>query len=246
MVAENDVARLLAADIAILFAHRLEDVAVADLGADEADAFLLQPAFKAEIGHDSRDHRAAAKLFPALQIQRHEGHHLVAVDDPSVLVDHDQPVRISIERDPDVRAAGDDGLLQDLRVSRPTAGVDVEPVRLHAEGDNVGAQLPQGLGSDVVGGAVSAIDDDLEAVEPKPFRESRLHMVDIATAGIVDAPRAPDLVRRDELYAGLDLPLDRLLGLVAELVAVRSEQLDAIVRKGIVRGGDHYADVGPH
>ena len=50
-----------------------------------------------------------------------EGHHLVPVDDPPILVDHDQAVRIAIERDADMRTAGDDGLLQQLRLSRPTA-----------------------------------------------------------------------------------------------------------------------------
>ena len=56
----------------------------------------------------------------------------------------------------------------------PQSVVDVEAVGLDAERDDVGAQLPQGLGRDMVGGAVGAIDDDLEAVEPQPLREGRL------------------------------------------------------------------------
>ena len=38
--------------------------------------------------------------------------------------------------------------------------------------------------------------------------------------------------------------LDALLDLVGELVAVRPEQLDAVVEIRIVRGRDHHADVG--
>ena len=38
--------------------------------------------------------------------------------------------------------------------------------------------------------------------------------------------------------------LDAALDLVGELVAVRSEQLDAVVVIGIVRGRDHHADIG--
>ena len=45
---------------------------------------------------------------------------------------------------------------------------------------------------------------------------------------------------------GVDQLLDLLLDLVGELVAVRAEQLDAVVVVGIVRGRDHHAEVGAH
>ena len=44
----------------------------------------------------------------------------------------------------------------------------------------------------------------------------------------------------------IDQALDLLLDLVGELVAVGSEQLDAVVVVGIVRGRDHHPDIGPH
>ena len=37
---------------------------------------------------------------------------------------------------------------------------------------------------------------------------------------------------------------DLLLALVGKLLAVRAEQLDAVVLKRIVRGGDHHAEIG--
>ena len=37
---------------------------------------------------------------------------------------------------------------------------------------------------------------------------------------------------------------DLELGVVGELVAVRPEQLDAVIGEGIVRGGDHHAEIG--
>ena len=40
--------------------------------------------------------------------------------------------------------------------------------------------------------------------------------------------------------------LDLLLHLVRQLVAVRSEQLDAVVFVRIVRGRDHHAEIGAH
>ena len=76
---------------------------------------LLEPAFKAEVGHDRRDDRAAAKLAATLQVQGDKRHHLVAVDDPALLVDDDEAIGVAIQRDADVRAACDDRFLQELR-----------------------------------------------------------------------------------------------------------------------------------
>ncbi len=77
-------------------------------------------------------------------------------------------------------------------MGRAAAVVDVGAVGRHAERDDVGAELPQRLGRDVVGGAVGAIDDDLEPVEPQPLGEGRLGEVDVAAARVVDAPGAAD------------------------------------------------------
>ena len=59
--------------------------------------------------------------------------------------------------------------------------------------------------------------------------------MDVAAAGVVDPPGPADLLGASTSFdALLDPPLDRLLGLVAELVAVGPEQLDAIVGERIV------------
>ena len=84
MVAEDDVPRLLAADVARLLAHRLEHVAVADLG---ADAGRCPPS--ASLRSSPRLDMTVAttapplKLAAALQVERDQRHQLVAVDDPA-------------------------------------------------------------------------------------------------------------------------------------------------------------------
>ena len=45
---------------------------------------------------------------------------------------------------------------------------------------------------------------------------------------------------------GIEQRLDLGFDLVAELVAVRPEQLDAVVVERIVRGRDHHAEIGAH
>ena len=183
----------------------------------------------------------------ALQAERDQRHQLVAVDQLALLVGDDQPVGIAVEREADV-----------ARRSRPpfpaaAAGwvepqpvVDVEAVGRDAERDHLGAQLPQRVGRDVIGGAIGAIDDDLEPVEPQMLGKRGLGELDVAAARVVDPPRAPDHARAWRASAPAPAALDRPLGVVAELVAVGAEQLDAVVRERIVRGGDHHAEVGAH
>ena len=49
----------------------------------------------------------------SLQPERDQRHQLVAVDQPALLVDDDQPVGIAVERQADVRAARDHRLLEE-------------------------------------------------------------------------------------------------------------------------------------
>ena len=115
------------------------------------------------------------------------------------LVDDDQPVGVAVERDADVGAARDHRLLQQLRLGRAAVLVDVEAVGRDADRDDLGAELPQRLGRDVVGGAVGAIDHDLEAVEAQVLGKGRLGELDVAPARIVDPACAADQLRLGEL-----------------------------------------------
>ena len=70
------------------------------------------------------------------------------------------------------------------------------PLGSTAERNDFGAQLPQGVGRDLIGRAIGAIDDDLEPVEAQVLGEGRLGEVDIAAAGVVDPLGAADQSRR--------------------------------------------------
>ena len=65
MVEEEEVARLLAAQIGADPDHLLEDVAVADLRLDRPDARLAQRVLEPEIGHHRGHEHAAAAAVPA-------------------------------------------------------------------------------------------------------------------------------------------------------------------------------------
>jgi hypothetical protein len=70
--------------------------------------------------------------------------------------------------------------------------------------------------------------------------------VDVAAARVLDLLGPADLLGRNEPRLLVDQPLDlRLVG-IAELVAVRPEQFDSVVRELVVAGGDHHAEVRAH
>ena len=181
--------------------------------------------------------------MPGFGDQRHD---LVAVDDGAVLVDDDHAVGVAIERDADIGAHFMHLLRQSRRMRRTAFLVDVEAVRLVVDGDDLGAEFPQRRRRDLVGGAIGAIDDDAQARQRHGARQRALGEFDIAVMHAVDALGAAERIRvgQRDLDILVEQRLDARLDLVGELVAVRAEQLDAVVVIGIVRGRDHHADIG--
>ena len=143
---------------------------------------------------------------------------------------------------PGVRAVLDDGALERLEVGGAAAVVDVEAVRLGADRDHLGARVGEGLGPDLAGRAVRAVEDDLEAGE-------RLVEGGDQVRGVLLDGRA---VRRHPAHLGAGRPvpllvevlLDLALERVVELDPAAGEELDAVVGHRVVGRGDHHAHVG--
>ena len=91
----------------------------------------------------------------------------------------------------------------------------LKPSGRHRDRHHLGAELPEHLGRGAVGGAVGAVDDDLQPVEPLPAREGGLGELHVAAAAVVDAGGAADLRRLGEVGLALEQRLDLLLGGVA-------------------------------
>ena len=175
-----------------MLAHVLDHVAVADRRADEVEADALQVALKPQVGHDGGDDAVAlqpARFAPGASDHAHE---LVAIDLPALLVHQDQPVGVAVQRDAEVGAIGEHFALEHRRSGGAAAAVDVDAVGLDADRDDFGAQFPQDLGRHLVGGAMGAIDDDLQPVEPQAAREGVLDELDIAAAGVIQAAGAAE------------------------------------------------------
>src|SRR6478672_4645335 len=137
------MARLLAADIVAVLAHRLDDVAVAHRRSLQTEAEVLQIALKPEIGHHRGDDAAAGKAptpEPGFGDDRHE---LITVDHLTLLVDDDHAVGVAVERDADIGAHLADLADEIARRGRAALLVDVEAVWIYPELDHFGAKLPQ-------------------------------------------------------------------------------------------------------
>ena len=209
---------------------------------------VFEMPLEAEIGHDGRDHRGlrqAAVLLPALGDDREQ---LVAVDEVAALVGDHHAIGVAVERDPDVGAHLPHLAAERIRLGGAAILVDVEAVGIDADREHLGAEFPQRVGHDAIGRAVGAIDDDAQAVERDVARQGPLGEFDVAVVHAVDALGAPERGGLGELLAeiAVDQLLDLGFDLVGQLVAVRAEQLDAVVGIEVVRGRDHDAEVGAH
>ena len=86
-------------------------------------------------------------------------------------------------------------LAQRLRRGRAAFLVDVDTIRLDADGDDVGAQFPQRFRHHLVAGAVGAIDHDAQAIEAEVARQRALGEFDVAVMDAVDAAGAAETWR---------------------------------------------------
>src|SRR5260370_36406719 len=112
-------------------------------------------------------------------------------------------------------------------IRRPPRSTLFPYTTLFRSGDRepLGAQSPEYGRGDLVGGAVRAIDDDAQPVEPQPLRKALLDEFDIAPASIVEPLGAAELGRRGPpRRAVFQACLDLQLQLIRQLVPVRPEQ----------------------
>lgn len=125
--------------------------------------------------------------------------------------------------------------------------IDIDAVRLVADGNDFGAQFPERCGSHLVGSAIGTVDGNPEPAQRHITRQGTFDEFDIAVDIAIHALGASDLARLGEL--GIEILVEKIfdfqLKLVGKLVSVGSEKLDSIIGKWVVRRRDHYADIGP-
>ncbi len=235
---KNDVAGLFAADDVAAAEHFFENVAVADGGASERNAFAGQRAFEAEIGHGSGDHAIPFELVLRFEVTRDGKENAIAVDDFAGFANEEGSVGIAIEGDTELGALGDDALLQAFEMERTAAGIDVAAIGGDAHLDDVGAERAEEFGAELVGGAIGTVKNNAETGKFGAGKDTAAKKIQILRVQRLVSVKKKRIFRRriGAVFenVGFQLFFDR----VGELHAGVREKLDAIVLIGIVRCGD--------
>ena len=142
---------------------------------------------------------------------------MVAVDDVAVGVDGEAAVGVAVVGDADVGAVLAHRGLQEAEVGRADAVVDVHAVGVGADDGDLRAGVAERLGRDARGGAVGAVEHDVQAVEA--VRQRAEQVDDVAVLGVGEPADAADAAadRRELLLA--EVRLDAVLDLVGQLRA---------------------------
>ena len=119
---------------------------------------------------------------------------LVSVDDLAGVVDREAPVGVPVEREADVGAVLEDGLLQDLDVGRAAAVVDVGAVGLGTDRHHLGTAAG-GLDGKCAGAAARIQDARAAQIRRQPVEQDAAHPVAAgahpASVSIVDVEEVP-------------------------------------------------------
>ena len=168
-------------------------------------------------------------------MQGGEGEQLVAVDDRPGAVLGEHAVAVAVERERDVVAAD----VEVVDVGRADARVDVAPVRLVGVRGDGGAQAAEDLRRDLVGGAVGAVEEHLDAAQVE-VAEALVQAAQVVLLRAVEGVDAADGGAGDGLVEAL---LDLRFGRVVELEPVAAEELDPVVLVRVVGGRDDGGEV---
>ena len=241
-VAHDDVAGLFAAQREGTGSHRLEDIAVADGSLHDGDAGLFEGQDETKVAHDGGYDRVVVQAAFVTCGEGENGQYVVAVDDIALSIDRKAAIGIAVEGETGHGAMFDDGLLQVFEMSRTAVLVDVEPVGLGMNGDDVGAKGCEDFGSDPEGSAVGAVENDGQSV--KSDGGGADEMLDVTGDTGTAVPDATDAGAGRALPGFFEPIFYRAFDVVVEFESAASEELDAVIRHRVVARRDHDAHIG--
>ena len=143
-----------------------------------------------------------------------------------------------------MRLAGDYRGDQRLGVGRSDPGIDVHPVRRHADHGHVRAQPAQRIRRHAPARTVRAIEHNIQFRKIEPLLHGLEAAVDITACGALHLARHGNACRcRIGALEGVEHGrLKHFFHLIGELHALMAEQFEAIVLELIVRSGHHHAE----
>ena len=175
--------------------------------------------FEPEIGHHRTHHSTRkANRWPDAPLASTK-QDLITIDQPSLVINQQDPIAITVERYPQVGSFLDHPGSQAFGVGRPAIPVDVEPVRLMVNRNDFSTQFRKYFGCNPVSGAIGAIDHDLEAIQPGTVGHRGLAVLDIAADRILDPGGFAQTVRRYLRQGLIQFLFDGCLQLIIQFLA---------------------------
>ena len=165
-----------------------------------------------------------------------------AVDDVARVVHGEAAVGVTVVGDAEVGAVFNDGLREVVEVGGAHPVVDVDAVGVGADQRHPGAGIREHLRRHAGRGTVRAVENEVDAVEAVRQRPKEVHDVTVFRVG--ETTDASHIAAGGRQLVEVEVGLDAILDLVGELGAAEGEELDAVVGCGVVRRGDHDAEVG--
>lgn len=246
MVQHDHVPGLLTAQREAVRLHLLQHVPVADRGLHQRDTGPLHGELEAEVGHDG-GHDGVLPQRPGLpHAQRQDREDLVAVDLVARVVHGQAAVGVPVVGDTEVGAVLDHRGPELVQVGGAAGVVDVQPVRLGADRDDLGPGPRERLRRHPGRRAVRPVDDDLQPVQAVGQHPDQVRDVLVEALVVVGDPAHPGAGRPVPRLTGAVRPvgpLDPVLQLVGELVPAAREELDPVVGHRVVAGREHHAQV---
>ena len=120
---------------------------------------------QAAIAHHGGDDAGVGVATRLHRVASDDGHDSIAVHELAGLVDEDAAVAVAIECDTDLRASIAHELLERFRMRRAASVVDVDPVGISSDRDDLRAELRERTGCDATSATVGAVEREREAVE---------------------------------------------------------------------------------
>ncbi len=245
VAAEDDVAGLFAAEDVAFFEHFFQDVAVADFGLDEVDAFFFEEAIKADVGHDGADDGGVIEFAFGFEAFSADGEDVVAVEDIAFFVHGDDAVGVAVEGEAHVSACVFYEGLNFFGGGGAALGVDVGAVGGGVDGHDFGAEPREDFFGQFAQGAVSRVDGDFCAGKVAVHEAHEVVFV-VDDAGQVFFLLTDGFgIDGDRGVVGIGEPLfDFFFHGVGEFESFIGEDFDAVVFEGVVGCGDDDAHGG--
>ena len=175
-------------------------------------------------------------------MDRRKRDQLVAVDDGPEAVDREHPVAVAVERERDVILPAGHLLAHEVEMGGAAALVDVAPVGLVRKHSHLCVEPAKRLGRRAKRRAVGAVQEHADTAQVE-VRKAHVQLAHIILQRAVEPAHPADPLGRCQRLA--ELGLDLVLGVVAELEPVSSEELDSVVLVRIVGRRKHNARIRP-